>query len=80
MGTLQGIPLQHRLVPPIQWRQAGNLRGPRAAAVERAGATEATTLVDEVPLVDLAQIRAGDSRGRQRVAAACRDWGFFQVS
>ncbi|KAG0575682.1 hypothetical protein KC19_5G023100 [Ceratodon purpureus] len=38
-------------------------------------------VVDEVPIVDLAELRSssGRAQGTQRVAAACRDWGFFQV-
>lgn len=71
--------LHHPMVPAINGRQPRSRTGARAAAVER-GAQAVSVAVDEVPVLDLAELRScGHGQGTQRVAAACRDWGFFQV-
>jgi hypothetical protein len=71
--------LHHPMVPAINGRQPRSRTGARAAAVER-GTQAVSVAVDEVPVLDLAELRScGHGQGTQRVAAACRDWGFFQV-
>ena len=83
MGSLQlgtCTALQHRMAPAVVRRRPPHRTLARAASMEHGAQSITLPAVDEVPIVDLAELRFGcRDQATLRVAAACRDWGFFQV-
>lgn len=79
------MPQHQCLLPPqgnvhsVNCGQSGSKQGRVSAAAEE----RALIAEEQVPLVDLAVVRSGDNPEAriavETIAAACREWGFFQV-